>query len=156
MFLTRPLHSESPPAHANSMHGAKGGDLNMWRRFRRTSCIVQARICGAKSTQVWWVSMPQHVMHARRAYAQYRTRYTYPLLLTPVLPPIGLSTRAYRNFQLISGFSLELKQITTWFHTRGAPIHGQTSSRRSRPKLPCIFHPASYVSALGILPRIVP
>ena len=111
MFLTRSLHSESPPVHANAMHGAKGGDLNMWRRFRRTSCIVQARICGAKSTQVWWVSMPQHVMHARRAYAKYRTRYTYPLLLTPVLPPIGLSTRAYRNFQLISGFSLELNKL---------------------------------------------
>ncbi|KAI5892831.1 uncharacterized protein SCHCODRAFT_02627235 [Schizophyllum commune H4-8] len=48
---------ESPRAHANAMHGAKGGGLNMWRRFRRTSCIVLARVCGAESTRTLSVSV---------------------------------------------------------------------------------------------------
>ena len=108
MFLTKPLHSELSRAHANAMHDAKGGDLNMWRRFRRTSCTVLARFCGAEGTQPLSVSVPQHVLDARRACAHYKPRYAYPLLLTPSLPPIRLSDCAYRNSGFISAIRLDV------------------------------------------------
>ena len=95
-------------------------------------------------------------MDARRACAEYRTRYAYPLLLTPSLPPNRLSVCAYRNSEFISDMRLEFRDSRGDLVRVERAIAGRQALGTLAPNTLCIFHPAPYVSALGILPVNVP